>query len=778
MSTEKDDMVIETGKLDSVTIEGLLAYGAMLARRQPSEDTLLPPPPSSSLDRVRQARAAMEQIRGFVHRAETGFPGAEAYRSARRAVLDEGCGGDDLVFFAAWNRLLVQGELLPLLHAPIGSVLKPTHRRPVAIVPRAHLTPQLAEGRIVLDLGDDRFWLLPRDLTGRTLLFTMRHGISRVESKTHRVGRRLANQLDPERGIPRADAVGAALARMVGVVAQQLDFLQLSNYLDPRTFLHFISQSPNTRQLFQRVIAALVPGSVTPPEPLFEPALESSDFGWVTGVEKTVEAEEAAKAFGVDVKIAKRLIKDPLYCYPGGNSFFDLYVDVIDGLHQLGKSHPGKVACLYTHSSTLRALMIYLDPRPFHEAFTEFGDYKESQDNVVLLTFEQGRLSGYSTAVGLSERERVAREAWVTVERERKDRVTLKPRQIKRIVALVSGGDFAGAGAALKELRVTGNRLGLEVCFVRHGFLGLANNWIEVVTEHDTRGMSSHASSPIGSSRFEDFKEEQVQQAAMRHLEPYMKDSALIVLGGDGSLRGARAIYESFGVQVVGIPGTIDNNIDGTTSLGFHSAVALANQSIESLKATSSAMGSIFFVEVMGAGSGHLALACAYQARAEGVLVNEHPDPDAYIDEIILGTLKRTLGVPNKSHLFVVAERTPHRHHREGGVHGLVDYVANAIAQWPQRQGKADQYPLTLATKATILGHTLRGAPPTPEDKTIAQHMAYESVRRLVEEPETIVGCMLAYRDQATIGTIPLHAVTAKPFNWELFARMHGSELS
>ncbi|BFU94605.1 MAG: ATP-dependent 6-phosphofructokinase [Nitrospira sp.] len=362
------------------------------------------------------------------------------------------------------------------------------------------------------------------------------------------------------------------------------------------------------------------------------------------------------------------------------------------------------------------------------------------------------------------------------MERERRDRVTLKPRQVKRLIALVSGGDFAGAGAALKELRVTGNRFGLEVRFVRHGFLGLANNWIEAVTEHDTRGMSSLASSPIGSSRFEDFKDERVQQAAMRHLTPYANDSVVVVLGGDGSLRGARAIYENFGVQVIGLPGTIDNNIDGTTSLGFHSAVALANQSIESLKATSSAMGSIFFVEVMGAGSGHLALACAYQARAEGLLVNEHPDPDAYIDEIILGTLKRTLGVPNKSHLFVVAERTPHRHHREGGVHGLVDHIADTIAHWPQRQVKADQYPLTLATKATILGHTLRGAPPTPEDKTIAQHLAYETVRRVVEAPDTIVGCMVAYRDQATIDTIPLHAVSPKPFNWALFARMHGSE--
>jgi len=353
----------------------------------------------------------------------------------------------------------------------------------------------------------------------------------------------------------------------------------------------------------------------------------------------------------------------------------------------------------------------------------------------------------------------------------------LKPRQIRRIIALVSGGDFAGAGAALKELRVAGNRWGLDVHYVRHGFLGLANNWIEAVTEHDTRGMSSIASSPIGSSRFEDFKDEHVQQAAMRHLEPYLRDGALIVLGGDGSLRGARAISEQFGVQVVGIPGTIDNNIAGTTSLGFHSAVALANHSIESLKATSAAMGSVFFVEVMGAGSGHLALACAYQARAEGVLVNEHPDPDAYIEEVILGTLKRTLGVPNKSHLYVVAERTPHRHHPDGGVHGLVEYVAGNIARWSQHEARTGQYPLTVATKATILGHTLRGAPPTPEDKAIAHQIGYEAIRRLVEQPEQVVGCMLAYREPGTIEPIPLHAIAPKPFDWDLFARMHGNDV-
>lgn len=755
--------------LDFVTIDGLLAYGRALARLA-SERGLVGPLPLKEFDHdIARIHTKMEQLRSFVERAQSGFATADEYRTARANLID-----DQLVFFAAWNALLADGSLQPLLRATIGAVAKPTYRRPVAIVPRAQLTPTLAEGRIVLELGDDRFWLLPRDLAERTLFFTMRHGVSQVDSKTHRVGCRLPNHLNHERGVAKADAVGTALARMIGVVGQQLDFLHLTNYFDPRTFLHFISRSPNTRQLYERVSTALLQGTSAPP-PILDPALESSDFGWVTGMEKSVEIEEAARAFGVNTSIAKQLIKDPLYCYPDGNSFFDLYVDVIDGLHRLGAAHNGKVACLYTHSSTLRALMIYLDPRPFHEAFSEFSDYKESQDNVVLLTFEQGRLSGYSTAVGLSERERAARNTWVTVERVRKDRVTLKPRSLKRLIALVSGGDFAGAGAALKELHVTGQRVGLDVYFARHGYLGLVNNWIERVTDEHTRGMSSHPSSPIGSSRFEEFKQETVQHVAMRHLEPYLRDGVLVVLGGDGSMRGARAIYEGFGTQVVGMPGSIDNNIEGTICLGFQSAVALADQSIESLKATSAAMGSVFFVEVMGAGSGHLALACAYQARAEGLLVNEHPDPNAYIDDVILGTLKRTLGVPNKSHLFVVAERTPHRHHKDGGVHGLVDYIGGVIAQWPERHARPDHYPLTLATKATILGHTLRGARPIPEDKAIAQHLAHELVHRLIESPEDMIGCLLAYRERGSIGPIPLHAVTAKQFDWDVFSRMHGN---
>jgi 6-phosphofructokinase 1 len=111
-------------------------------------------------------------------------------------------------------------------------------------------------------------------------------------------------------------------------------------------------------------------------------------------------------------------------------------------------------------------------------------------------------------------------------------------------------------------------------------------------------------------------------------------------------------------------------------------------------------------------------------------------------------------------------------------VHGLVDYVAGTIARWPHHHASPGRYPLTVATKATILGHTLRGAPPTPDDKAIAQHLGYETIRRLIERPETVVGCLLTYREPGAIESIPLHAVEAKPFDWEVFARMHGSEMT
>ena len=85
-------------------------------------------------------------------------------------------------------------------------------------------------------------------------------------------------------------------------------------------------------------------------------------------------------------------------------------------------------------------------------------------------------------------------------------------------------------------------------------------------------------------------------------------------------------------------------------------------------------------------------------------------------------------------------------------------------------------YPLPIATKSTILGHTLRGAPPTPEDKALGQFLAYEAIYRLVENPESVVGCFLGSNGIGHVDPIPLHAVEPKPFDWQLFTRMHGGQ--
>lgn len=170
-------------------------------------------------------------------------------------------------------------------------------------------------------------------------MFTMRHGLSKVDSKKYRVGRRLENILDEKEGVSKANAVGKTLAKMLGVVGHQLEYLNLNNYLDPSNFKHKISKSPNTLQLFKLIAKAINPNSSAKIKPQTDTTLESQDFGWITGVEKKYELNKSKKIFDCKEDEAKKLLKHPLYCYPGGQSFFDFYVKVIDGFHQLAEEN-------------------------------------------------------------------------------------------------------------------------------------------------------------------------------------------------------------------------------------------------------------------------------------------------------------------------------------------------------------------------------------------------------------------------------------------------------
>src|SRR4026208_1074737 len=121
-------MQITTNQLDFVTIEGLLAYAKDFAGRPPAADVKPPAPPPSTEDRIKLAHAAMDRLRRFVQEAQSGCTGAAAYRAARRAVLEEACGGDELVFYAAWNRLGGGGGTQSALRAGGRGVLRCAHR--------------------------------------------------------------------------------------------------------------------------------------------------------------------------------------------------------------------------------------------------------------------------------------------------------------------------------------------------------------------------------------------------------------------------------------------------------------------------------------------------------------------------------------------------------------------------------------------------------------------------------------------------------------------------
>jgi len=148
--------------LDFLTVESLISYGQAMVDAPRAEGSKPPSKPKATKNRVKKVESAKEDIKRFISEAQQGFPAAADYRSARLSIIDETCGGDDLVFFAAWNHMLAQGSLTSLLACPIVSIQKPMHRRPTSIVPRDQLTPDLIEGRIVIDLGDDRFWLVPK----------------------------------------------------------------------------------------------------------------------------------------------------------------------------------------------------------------------------------------------------------------------------------------------------------------------------------------------------------------------------------------------------------------------------------------------------------------------------------------------------------------------------------------------------------------------------------------------------------------------------------------
>lgn len=277
---------------------------------------------------------------------------------------------------------------------------------------------------------------------------------------------------------------------------------------------------------------------------------------------------------------------------------------------------------------------------------------------------------------------------------------------IKKIAVLTSGGDAPGMNAAIRSVVRSSMSYGIEVFGVRDGYLGLIDNDIYQLGADDVSGIIVQGGTILGSARVPGFKEAAVRELALENLKLRQID-ALVVIGGDGSYRGALSLSKS-GIAVATIPGTIDNDIPGTEqTIGFDTALNTAIQAIDKLRDTSTSHHRCSVVEVMGNHCGDLALYSGIATGAELVIT-----PETGFDfKQTMEHLRELDEIRKKKHAVVVISEK---------LTDVEDLATHISAQ------------TSFSGRSTVLGYIQRGGSPTAMDRILATQMGDSAVRNLV----------------------------------------------
>ena len=281
---------------------------------------------------------------------------------------------------------------------------------------------------------------------------------------------------------------------------------------------------------------------------------------------------------------------------------------------------------------------------------------------------------------------------------------------IKKIALLTSGGDAPGMNAAIRAVVRTAIFYQLDVVGVRRGYQGLIEGDFMPMESPSVSKIINLGGTILHTSRCPEFKDIEVRRKAIEGMEAEGID-ALVVIGGDGSFRGANDIFKDFGFPVVGIPATIDNDIFGTDfTIGFDTAINTAMEAIDKIRDTAHSHDMVFFVEVMGRDAGFIALNTGIATGSEVTLIPEiQKDIDSLVDYLKIGRRKN-----KTSGIVVVAE---------GGHLGSAAEVAAAVKE------RIPSY----ETRVTTLGHIQRGGSPSCSDRVLASIYGYEAVCALLD---------------------------------------------
>ena len=314
---------------------------------------------------------------------------------------------------------------------------------------------------------------------------------------------------------------------------------------------------------------------------------------------------------------------------------------------------------------------------------------------------------------------------------------------INCIGILTSGGDAPGMNAAIRAVTRAAIYGGLKVKGIYRGYRGLITGEIVEFKTQNVSNIIQAGGTILKTARCKEFQTPEGRQLAYETMKKEGID-ALVVIGGDGSLTGARVFATEFNIPVVGLPGTIDNDLYGTDrTIGYDTALNTIMECVDKIRDTATSHERLFFIEVMGRDAGFLALNGAIATGAEAAIIPEISTEVDQLSELISQGFRKS----KNSSIVLVAESPV-----TGGAMGMAERVKNEYPQYDVR--------------VTILGHLQRGGSPTAADRILASRMGAAAIEALLEDPRNV---MIGIRNDEIVYVPFSKAIkNDKPINREL----------
>lgn len=286
----------------------------------------------------------------------------------------------------------------------------------------------------------------------------------------------------------------------------------------------------------------------------------------------------------------------------------------------------------------------------------------------------------------------------------------MEKKKIKTIGVFTSGGDAPGMNAAIRAVVRTATNYGIQTIGIMRGYEGMIANDMKPLDNKDVAGIIQRGGTILQSARSKRFMTEEGREEAFNNIRSRGID-ALVAIGGDGTFTGATIFNQEHDIPVIGIPGTIDNDIYGSDfTIGYDTALNTVMEAVDKITDTAGSHNRLFFVEVMGRDAGFIALNAGIATGAEDILI---PETKTYMEDLIIN-LRNNKRKGKTSAIIIVAEG---------------DDLGGAY----QIAAKVKEIDATYSTRVTVLGHIQRGGSPTANDRILASTLGFDAVTGLIK---------------------------------------------